>query len=267
VSALLAALLLAALVIGWIVGAPLLRRRRRAVLRATPLPPAMLALLRRTRAYRRVPRALRPRLGERVRVFLAEHEFVGCGGLGLSDAMRVEIAVQACLLILNRSEGGFDELRSILVYPDEFLVRDQVEEHGVVTERERALSGQTWDAARIILSWRDVRAAGDGYNVVIHEFAHYLDQVEGAANGTPRLDDPRDAERWKTVMQQAYDELAARADAGEETLLDPYGSEDEAEFFAVASETFFELPGELAAEHPALYGELSRFYRLDPARW
>lgn len=266
-SALLAALLLAAVVIGWIVGAPFARRRRRATLRATPLPPATQSLLRATRAYRRLPRALRPRLAERVRVFLAEHEFTGCGGLGVSDAMRVEIAAQACLLILNRSEGGFDELRSILVYPDEFLVRDQVEEHGVVTERERALSGQTWDAARIILSWRDVRDAGDGYNVVIHEFAHYLDQVEGAANGTPRLDDPRDAARWEAVMQEAYDELAARADAGEETLLDPYGSEDEAEFFAVASETFFELPVELEAEHPALYRELSRFYRLDPARW
>ena len=161
----------------------------------------------------------------------------------------------------------FDELRAILVYPDEFVVRDDVEEDGVVTARERVLAGQSWDTARILLSWRDVRAAGDGYNVVIHEFAHYLDQEEGAANGAPLLDGPRDYARWADVMQRAYDELEARAAAGEDTLLDPYAAEDEAEFFAVASETFFELPRELRTEHPELYRELSGFYRLDPASW
>jgi Mlc titration factor MtfA (ptsG expression regulator) len=267
VTAFIAALAAAALVLGWIVGAPLLKRRRRAGLLASPLPEAARAMLARTRAYRRLPPALRPRLIERVRVFLAEREFVGCGGLAITDAIRAEIASQACLLILNRSEHVFDELRSILVYPDEFVVRDAVEEHGVVTARERTLAGQSWDTARIILSWRDVRDAGDGYNVVIHEFAHYLDEEEGAANGAPLLYGPRDYARWADVMQRAYDELAARADAGEDTLLDPYGVEDEAEFFAVASETFFELPRELRAEHPELYAELAGYYRLDPALW
>jgi MtfA peptidase len=267
VSALLVALAIAALVLGWIVGAPLLRRRRRARLLASPLPGTERAALAGTRAWRRLPPALRPRLAERVRVFLAEREFVGCGGLVVSDAMRVEIAAQACLLILNRSEHVFDELRAILVYPDEFVVRDDVEEHGVVTERERTLTGQSWDTTRIILSWRDVLNAGDGYNVVIHEFAHYLDQEEGAANGAPLLDGPRDYARWAQVMRRAFDELETRAAAGEDTLLDPYGIEDEAEFFAVATETLFELPRELSAEHPELYAELARFYRLDPASW
>ena len=179
----------------------------------------------------------------------------------------VAIAAQACLLMLNRSARIFDELRAILVYPDEFVVRDAVEEDGVVTERERALSGESWDTSRIILSWRDVRDAGDGYNVVLHEFAHYLDLEGGAANGAPLLDGPRDYARWARVMRRAYDALAARSRAGEATLLDPYGSEDEAEFFAVATEAFFELPRELAADHPDVYAELSRFYRLDPARW
>ncbi len=266
-SALLVVLAVGALVLGWIVGAPLAKRRRRSRLLASPLPGAERAALARTRTWRRLPPELRPRLAARVRVFLAEREFVGCGGLTVTDAMRVGIAAQACLLILNRSEHVFDELRAILVYPDEFVVRDDVEEHGVITERERALAGQSWDTSRIILSWRDVQDAGDGYNVVIHEFAHYLDLEEGAANGAPLLDAPRDYARWAGVMQQAFDELAARAAAGEDTLLDPYGIEDEAEFFAVASETFFELPRALKLEHPELYAELAGYYRLDPAQW
>ena len=266
-TTLVAALALATLVLAWIVGAPLLRRRRRATLLATPVPATAAALLAATRAWRRLPPTLRPKLARRVRVFLAEREFVGCGGLAPSEAMKVEIASQACLLILNRSEHVFDQLRAILVYPDEFIVRDQVEDDGVVTDRERVLAGQSWDTSRIILSWRDVRAAGDGYNVVIHEFAHYLDHEEGAANGAPLLDGPRDYERWAVVLRHAYDELDRRLRAGEQTLLDPYATEDEAEFFAVASETFFELPRELASEHPELYTELARFYRLDPSAW
>ncbi len=266
-TALLVALAIGALVLVWLAGAPLLRRRRRGRLLASPPTGRERAALARSRAWRRLPRALRPRLAARVRVFLAERQFVGCGGLAVSDDMRTEIATQACLLILNRSEHVFDELRSILVYPDEFVVRDDVEEHGVVTERERTLAGQSWDTSRILLSWRDVRDSGDGYNVVIHEFAHYLDHEEGAANGAPLLDGPRDYARWAEVMQQAFAALEARTEAGEDTLLDPYAVEDEAEFFAVASEAFFELPRELRAEHPQLYAELAGFYRLDPALW
>jgi Mlc titration factor MtfA (ptsG expression regulator) len=266
-TALLVALAIGALVLAWIVGAPLVRRRRRSRLLARAPTAGEHGALARTRAWRRLPRALRPRLAQRVRVFLAEREFVGCGGLTVSDEMRTEIAAQACLLILNRSEHVFDELRSILVYPDEFVVHDDVEEHGVVTERQRTLAGQSWDTTRILLSWRDVLDAGDGYNVVIHEFAHYLDHEEGAANGAPLLDGPRDYARWADVMQRAFDELEARADEGADTLLDPYGIEDEAEFFAVASEAFFDLPRELRAEHPELYAELAGFYRLDPALW
>ncbi|HXQ64131.1 MAG TPA: M90 family metallopeptidase [Steroidobacteraceae bacterium] len=250
-----------------IVVAPLRRRRRRQRLAKAPLPVAVGHLLERTRTWRRLPDALRPRLAARVQIFLAEHEFVGCGGLTVSDAIRVGIAAQACLLMLNRTEHGFDELRSILVYPDEFVVTEDSEADGVVTERRRALSGQSWDTSRIVLSWRDVEGAGDGYNVVIHEFAHYLDQEAGAPNGAPLLADADDYNRWAAVMSRAYRELATKAEAGAETLLDPYALEDEAEFFAVATETFFELPRELAHQQSELYAELARFYRLDPATW
>jgi Mlc titration factor MtfA (ptsG expression regulator) len=266
-TALLVALGAAAAVLAWLLGAPWWRRRRRARLRRSPLPAHQQALLQQSRAWRRLPPDLRTRLAERVRVFLAERAFTGCGGLEVTEAMRVEIAAQACLLVLQRSEHVFDELRSILVYPDEFVVRDEIVEDGVVSERERTLAGQSWDTSRIILSWRDVRASGEGYNVVIHEFAHYLDEEEGAANGAPLLDGPRDYERWAAVFGEAFDELEARAEAGEDTLLDPYGIESEAEFFAVASEAFYETPVALRVEHPALYAELARFYRVDPAGW
>jgi Mlc titration factor MtfA (ptsG expression regulator) len=261
------ATLVAALLIAWILARPWLRRRLRARYAAEPLPDALRAALLRAPLYRRLPAELRPRLEQRVRVFIREKEFIGCDGLSVTDAMRVKIAVPACLLVLNRDGHGYDELRSILVYPDEFVVREEYEEDGVVVEGERTLAGQAWDTSRVILSWRDVVEAGDGYDVVLHEFAHWLDEEAGAANGAPLLATRRDYERWAQVMRRAYESLAARADAGDDTLLDPYGAEDEAEFFAVATETFFGLPRDLRAEDPELYAELAGFYRLDPAAW
>lgn len=254
--------------IAWLLARPWLRRRARAGYAAEPLPQPVRAALLRAPLYRRLPHGLRARLEELVRIFVREKEFVGCNGLDVTDAMRVRIAVPACLLVLNRDAHVYDELRSILVYPDEFVVHEEYEEDGVVVEGERVLAGQSWDTSRIILSWRDVVEAGDGYDVVLHEFAHWLDEEAGAANGAPLLATRRDYERWARVMQRAYDALAARAAAGdEETLIDPYGAEDEAEFFAVATETFFGLPRELRAEDPELYEELARFYALDPASW
>jgi Mlc titration factor MtfA (ptsG expression regulator) len=254
--------------IGWLLARPALRRRRRARLAGSPRPPGWRSALESAPLYRRVPEELRPALERAVGVFVGEKQFVGCGGLVVDEAMRVAIAVPACLLVFRRDAGLYDELRSILVYPDEFVVREEWDEDGVVVEGERVLSGQSWDVSRVIVSWRDVVAAGDGYDVVLHEFAHWLDEEEGHANGAPLLDSARDYERWSGVMQRAYDRLVERADAGDEdTLLDPYGAESEAEFFAVATETFFWLPRELKAEDPLVYDELARFYRLDPAAW
>jgi MtfA peptidase len=267
VTALALACVVAAAIIAMIVAQPLLRRRHRAQLAATPLPAALGRLLAGTSAWRRLPAALRPRLAARVQVFLAEREFIGCGGLEVTDAMRIAIAAQACLLVLGHSEHVFDALGSILVYPDEFVVSEDFETDGVVTHGRRALSGQSWDTSRIVLSWRDVADAGDGYNVVLHEFAHYLDAEHGAPDGAPLLAAPGDYDRWAEVMNRAYHELETKAAAGAETLLDRYALEDRAEFFAVATETFYELPRELAAEHPQLYAELARYYRLDPAAW
>jgi Mlc titration factor MtfA (ptsG expression regulator) len=268
-TVLLLATAFAAVFVAWLLMRPWLRRRARERLLATPAPDGLAAALDDVPLWRRVPPALRAALAARVRLFVAEKAFVGCDGLEVTDAMRVAIAVPACLLVLNRDAHVYDELRSILVYPDEFVVRERFDEDGgVVVEGERVLAGQSWDTSRVIVSWRDVQEAGDGYDVALHEFAHWLDEEEGAANGAPLLATRRDRDRWASVMRRAYDALAARADAGDEgTLLDPYGAEDEAEFFAVATETFFWLPRELREEDPELYGELARLYGLDPAEW
>jgi len=185
--------------------------------------------------------------------------------------MRLTIAAQACLLVVGRDEHVYDDLRSILVYPSQFVVAGQWhDDDGVVTEEARILSGQAWDVSRIILSWEDVQTRGQGddaYNVVIHEFAHYLDHEAGGMVGTPAVDRSGEQRQWAEVFQHEFAALRAAVDAGAETFLDPYASEDEAEFFAVASEAFFEAADRLRQRHPALYAQLAAFYRLDPAAW
>jgi Mlc titration factor MtfA (ptsG expression regulator) len=271
-TALLGILLAAAAVIAWIVAGPLLRARRRARQRRRSLSEAdRMYLRRRVPLYAAMPDALRQRLDGLVNVFLAEKEFVGCGGLTVTRPMQLAIAAQACLLVLGRDEHVYDMLRSVLVYPSQFVVREAWhDEDGVVTEEERVLAGQAWDVSRILLSWEDVTTRGtgsDAYNVVLHEFAHYLDHEGGGMDGAPLLGGAEDQARWAATFQAEFDALRAAVDRGEETLLDPYAAEDEAEFFAVATEAFFEGPRELSRHHPDLYVRLRDYYRLDPAAW
>lgn len=222
--------------------------------------------------YRQLPPQLRARLDGLVQQFVAEKEFVGCQGLVVTQEMRLVIAAQACLLVVNRAARLYDELFSILIYPAAFIVPEvHHDEAGVVHHRESVLSGQTWDTHRVILSWDDVRAGaeskGDGFNVVFHEFAHYLDAEDGGVNGAPLLGDEEHYQRWSQVMSAEFHTLRDAAARGEPTLLDAYGAQDPGEFFAVATEVFFELPVELRERHAALYAELRSFYRLDPASW
>jgi len=247
------------------------RRRRR--LRAQPIPAEWRAIIARAMpVYTRMPEALRTRLDGLVNQFVTEKQFVGCQGLSVTLEMRLAIAAQACLLVLNRSARVYDALYSVLIYPAAFIARDERrDEAGVVHEREQILSGQAWETHRIILSWEDVQASAhsgnDGYNVVYHEFAHYLDAEQGAVDGAPLLGDAEHYERWAEVMNAEFARLRSAAARGESTLLDPYAAEDEGEFFAVATEVFFERAADLRREHPALYAELSGYYRLDTAAW
>jgi len=261
------------LLLAWIVGEPWLVERRRDRLRAKPFPAAWRRIIaRRVPHFRRLPVDLQLQLKRHMLVFLAEKPFIGCRGVVVTDEMRVTIAAQACLLILNRRTGYFPKLRQILVYPGGFIVdRVQADGFGVTQERRHALSGESWSQGQVILSWDDTLAGAsvvdDGRNVVIHEFAHQLDQETGNANGAPRLGRRERYARWSQVLGAEYEALVRRSAAGQPTLLSDYGATDPAEFFAVTSEVFFEQPQRLAEEHPALYGELAGFYRVDPMGW
>ena len=278
-------------VLAWLVGAPWWRARRRAAQMTRPLPStALTAIDRNVPAVRSLPAGLRERLDALVGVFIAEKEFIGCNGFVVTDEVRATIAALASLLVLGR-RGHYDELHSVLVYPTAFWVEDEVEdEAGVVEKRRRVLSGEAWESSRIILSWEDVleaaRAPGEGYNVALHEFAHYLDAEGLGLAAPPPSPLPRERERshevrvrapaegrvratsaWADDLADEFESLLDAVDRGEETFLDPYAAEDEAEFFAVATEDFFERPVDLRDAHPRLYGLLQEFYALDPAAW
>ncbi|UCV13561.1 M90 family metallopeptidase [Quatrionicoccus australiensis] len=197
--------------------------------------------------------------------FLAEKEFSTGGGLELSDAMCVAIAAQGCLPILEFGLSAYRGWVGIVIYPDEFVVpRQMADEDGVVHEYDDVLSGEAWEGGPLIISWRDAQMAGDGYNVVIHEFAHKLDMLNGEADGIPALHAGLPVDRWEKVFFAAWEDFCLRVDSGEETRIDPYASEHPAEFFAVLSENFFEQPALLTAEYPELYALLRDYYRQDP---
>lgn len=246
--------------------------RRRRVMRM-PFPFEWRSVLRRHWPYfRRLPADLQLQLKKRMQLFLAEKPVVGCGGLAVTDAMRVLIAAQACLLLLNRGYDAFENVREILLYPASFVApRSTTDTAGVRHEQRQVLAGESWARGQVILSWQDVlegaAIADDGRNVVIHEFAHQLDQAKGSATGLP-LGIPRQLQgRWAQVMGNEFALLQRQVSVGAPTLLDPYGATDPAEFFAVASEVFFEQPRQLAASHTALYQQLSGYYRIDPLSW
>ncbi|PZP32048.1 MAG: hypothetical protein DI603_11365 [Roseateles depolymerans] len=258
---------------GWIASRPWRLARRRERLAAQPFPAPWRRILRlRVPLVARLPARQQLRLKGLMQVFLAEKPIIGCRGLRVTDEMRVTIAALACLPLLGAARGVYPELRQILLYPGAFVVeRSMPTPGGLQSEQRRVLLGESWSQGQVLLAWDEVRRGaatpGDGHNVVIHEFAHQLDQAGGPANGAPALATTEDYRRWSTVMSREFERLRWRLSQGETTLIDPYGASEPAEFFAVVSELFFERPHELAQQHPELYGELQRYYRLDPAGW
>ncbi|MDC8785412.1 M90 family metallopeptidase [Roseateles koreensis] len=257
----------------WLAAAPFVRAHRRRKLREQPFPAAWRRILRRrVPAVQRLPANLQLRLKQDMQVFLAEKPIIGCKGLVVSDDMRVTIAAQACMPLLGLRRGYYPQLKQILLYPGAFVVeRAQTGAAGVQMDQRRVLAGESWAQGQILLSWQDVLQGAadptDGQNVVIHEFAHQLDQVKGFANGAPPLNSTPAHRRWARIMQSEFDALRRRLARGETGLIDAYAATDPAEFFAVCSELFFECPTDLAAQHPALYEQLSRYYRINPLSW
>jgi MtfA peptidase len=248
----------------WLFGQPWWTRRQRRRTGEQPFPAAWRRILRRhVPIVARLPAELQLQLKRQIQVFLAEKPFIGCAGFEVTERVRVVIAAQACLLLLNRPAGGFGGLRQVLVYPDAFLVdRVSADGAGVQQEHRRALAGESWSQGQVILSWADVQEGAavtdDGRNVVIHEFAHQLDQESGSANGAPFLGGRERYAHWSRVLGAEYERLRERVARGEPSLLSAYGATEPAEFFAVASEVFFEQPRQLSADAPALYRELGR---------
>lgn len=249
------------------------RRRRRERLFATALPePQRQILERNLPIFRRMPPELREQLAHHVNVFLDEKRFFGCGGLELTEEIRVTIAGHACLLLLNRDKPRyFPGFTSIFVYPDTFLV-DDVEYDGEIEIRgQDARAGESWHGGPVILSWSDILPSisgePDGQNVILHEFAHKLDEEDPDAEGLPVLDSAEHYREWKAVFTRAWDDLEETLDGLDDPAIDDYALTSPAEFFAVATEAFFESPVRMQRQFPDVYAQLARLYRVDPAAW
>lgn len=275
---------------------------------ARPFPAHFAAILRRNVApYAAMSVPMQQQLKRLILQFLAQKKFIACAGLVLTDEMRVTVAAQACLLILNQSAYErslrsrawlpwlphvFPALSSILIYPSSFVVpRDQFGVGGVVTHASQTLAGESWNDGRVILAWDHVQQStrdfASGHNVVIHEFAHQLDSETGISNGAPALPSRAAYARWSEVLGQEFERLQqiqqqAQAMESDAVLvpdgsfeaapplanaIDFYGATNPAEFFAVVSETFFCQPHDLALHHPRLFDEFQRYYRVDPRLW
>ncbi len=211
------------------------------------------------------------RLQQLIKQFMADKRFYGCGGLVITDEICITIAAEACLLLLNKGGAVYPDLESVLVYPTGFLVeRDQHQPDGTVARGEHSLLGESWSNGKVILSWDDVEKGAadftDGHNVVLHEFAHQLDAESGSTNGAPPLR-RNSYKAWASIFSDNFEDLRASSLLGHETVMDQYGATNPAEFFAVATETFFEKPHQLCDRHPDLYGELASYYQLDPRLW
>lgn len=211
------------------------------------------------------------RLKTLIKIFIARKKFYGCAGLTVTDEMRVVIAAQACLLLLNHGGRVYPKLNSVLIYPSAFRVQHQAhQEDGTVDTAGRDLAGESWSNGKVILSWdnveRGVSDFTDGNNVVLHEFAHQLDSASGSTNGAPTLR-KNSYRTWSNVFSSNFNNLRKRAQRRRATVMDTYGATNPAEFFAVATETFFEKPHDLKARRPELYEELMQYYQMDPRDW
>lgn len=209
----------------------------------------------------------RARLAEIVALFMHDKAIHGAGGLEMREEIRLAIAAQASILILNLDFDYYRGWVEVIVYPDEFVATHEfVDEDGIAHRVSEPMSGESWLQGPVILSWADARDTGyGGYNVVIHEFAHKLDMLNGDANGYPPLHADMERARWSQAFSAAYEDFCARVDRGEAVPVDAYAAEDPSEFFAVLSEAFFEIPLEVRAKYPEIYRELAAFYRQDPA--
>jgi len=245
------------------------RRRRRRIL-ARPFSAEWLSHLQRNvHHYTVLSEAERAKLRDDLRIFITEKRWEGCGGLVVTDEMKVTIAALACLLVLHLPVDRCRRVKDILIYPASYNIPHSQSVGGGVVREGIGASGTAWYRGPVILSWVDVlagaRNASDGRNVVLHEFAHKLDMLDGLVNGTPPLRHRRQYLRWHRVMTDAFEDLRRDSEEGRATLLRAYGATNPGEFFAVATECFFERPRAMRSEQANLYDVLREYYRQDTA--
>jgi Mlc titration factor MtfA (ptsG expression regulator) len=247
-----------------------LRHRRRQKLLTEPFAPDWLPYLHQNvPLYATLSEAEQARLRDLLRIFVVEKEWEGCGGFTITDEVRVTIAALACVLVVGLEDNCFERVQTVLVYPDAYVAPKNAAANGLLVEDSPRL-GEAHYRGPVILTWAQIMAEAHrpdlGRNVVLHEFAHQLDMLNGLADGTPILADEQQYERWRIVMTREYHRLIQDAEAGRPTLLDDYGATDEAEFFAVVVECFFLQPRALRERHHQMYSVLRDYFGQDPAQ-
>ena len=222
--------------------------------------------------FARLPDDLKRQVEGHTQILLNEKVFEGHNGLNMTDEIRVTIAGQASFLLLNQKGFYPETLRSVIVYPSTYKTRTvKTGLGGLHTESEQSVLGQSWGTGTVILAWDNTRQSAinpnDGHNLALHEFAHQLDQANGVADGTPFLRNRDRYGEWRQAMSHTYQDFLDDTERGRKTVMDDYGSTNPAEFFSVATETFFEKPRQLQKRRPELYSELCKYYRTDPLKW
>ncbi|WP_375690583.1 zinc-dependent peptidase [Pseudooceanicola sp. LIPI14-2-Ac024] len=243
----------------------------RARLLATPLTDHERAVVaQQVPLTRRLPAEFREGFEGRINRFRDQVDFIGCDGLDVTEEMELSIAAQAALLVVG-SGAWYDTLRTVLIYPGAFTSQRTEHNGYVVTRRQVARTGESWARGPVVLSWAHSRQGAmnerDGHNVVFHEFAHQLDALSGQTDGVPVLARDQSYADWDRAFATAYARHVRQVQAGHRTVIDPYGAEGREEFFAVLVEAFFEKPGTLRREEPAIYDQMSRLFRLSPDEW
>lgn len=253
------------IVCGLIAQSAIIRSRRRGWMALRLTEEQRSALSEDFNLFSKLPEDIRDELEGLMHVFMYEKSFEACGGLAeVTGHMRRVVAAQACLLLVRRKHDFYRKLRSILIYPSAYKAAN---EHG----GEDVRLGESWQSGSVILAWESVRAGGrdekDGHHVTLHEFAHQLDQVDGVADGVPELSGRGSYREWAMVFGKAFERFQKKLERGKRTVIDPYGATNPAEFFAVATETFYEKPEQLHEHYPKVYEQLCRYYQVDPLEW
>lgn len=264
-------ILLALAVIIW-GGQRYIKKARRKRLFKTPLSPEHIAIIEsNVPLYTRLPKELRDPLQGCINYFLDEKVFVGCEGLEITDEIRLVIAANACVMLVKKEKKYFPGFETILVYPDTYMAREVSYDGLVEVHEDSTRAGESWYRGPIVLSLADVVRGSsneqDGHNVVLHEFAHKLDEESGIVDGLPVLRESAHYKEWAEVLTREYDEFIDRVERGKNKVIDEYGAVSAPEFFAVATESFFEKSKQMKKRLPELYQQLQTFYGLDPAEW